>query len=90
MKLLLHILFLIFTISPSCAKDENARVLSLNKLPGWPDSTDYAVYSGYIDLGNTGKSIYYFFAESQTNPQKDPLIVWYNGGPGCSSMFGLY
>lgn len=29
------------------------------------------------------------FVESSRDPASDPVVLWMNGGPGCSSMEGL-
>jgi len=49
----------------------------------------YGVYSGYVSLPNTtNKEIYYLLTESQNDWRSDPLLIWINGGPGCSSLIG--
>lgn len=37
----------------------------------------------------TGKKLYYYFVESQRSTSKDPIVLWLNGGPGCSSFDGF-
>ena len=41
-------------------------------------------YSGYLLI--PGAKFHYVFYDSQRDPDNDPLILWLNGGPGCSSM----
>ncbi|CAE6509142.1 unnamed protein product [Rhizoctonia solani] len=45
-------------------------------------------YSGYLDIDDD-KHLFFWFFESRANPAKAPLVLWLNGGPGCSSSTGL-
>lgn len=47
------------------------------------------VYTGYLDVDDGAKHLFFYFFESRRNPDKDDVIMWINGGPGCSSSTGL-
>ncbi|KAJ6586387.1 serine carboxypeptidase [Mycena vulgaris] len=44
--------------------------------------------SGYGDL-TSSKSIFFWYFAARNNPSTAPLSLWFNGGPGSSSMIGL-
>ncbi|GFF82334.1 carboxypeptidase Y [Aspergillus lentulus] len=45
-------------------------------------------YTGWLDVGH--KHLFFWYFESQNDPSNDPLTLWMNGGPGASSMMGLF
>ncbi|KAJ4812095.1 Carboxypeptidase [Rhynchospora pubera] len=55
-------------------------------LPGQPE-VGFKHYAGYVSVGPTSqKALFYWFFEAEREPQKKPLVLWLNGGPGCSSI----
>lgn len=46
-------------------------------------------YSGYLSVG-TNMNMWFWFFEARNNASTAPLVTWFNGGPGCSSMIGLF
>ena len=45
-------------------------------------------YSGYLNVTAT-KRLHYVFIGS-ADKASDPVVLWFNGGPGCSSLEGLF
>jgi cathepsin A (carboxypeptidase C) len=45
-------------------------------------------FAGYFDTPSNDHFFFWMF-ESRKDPAKDPVILWLNGGPGCSSMTGM-
>ncbi|KAL3515255.1 hypothetical protein ACH5RR_022157 [Cinchona calisaya] len=58
-----------------------------NGLPGQPSGVLFKQYSGYVNVDKVnGRNLFYYFVEAAQDPHSKPLILWLNGGPGCSSL----
>ncbi|KAJ0477236.1 putative carboxypeptidase D [Helianthus annuus] len=56
------------------------------QLPGQPP-VSFKQFAGYITVDKAKqRSLFYYFVEAQSNSSSKPLVLWLNGGPGCSSV----
>ncbi|EQC26141.1 hypothetical protein SDRG_16031 [Saprolegnia diclina VS20] len=64
----------------------------VSSLPGYADDSpiNFDQYAGNVALPSNGQKMFYWLVESQANPSTDPLVLWLNGGPGCSSLGGFF
>ncbi|PVU98170.1 hypothetical protein BB561_000086 [Smittium simulii] len=62
-------------------------------MPGLKDDRllDLDLYSGQLKLGEKENYMYFMLAKNSTNQlNSDSWVIWLNGGPGCTSMYGSF
>ncbi|XP_024384018.1 serine carboxypeptidase 1 [Physcomitrium patens] len=79
-----------------CAFVPLARVLgapngaAVESVPGFSGDLPSRHFAGYVSVNDTnGRELFYYFVESEGSPATDPVVLWLNGGPGCSSFDGF-
>ncbi|XP_070150294.1 venom serine carboxypeptidase [Polyergus mexicanus] len=52
---------------------------------------DVSSYSGYFTVNKEYNSnLFFWFFPAMHNPKTAPVVLWLQGGPGATSMFGLF
>ncbi|XP_074321665.1 serine carboxypeptidase-like 18 [Silene latifolia] len=88
MKITLYLFYLILLISIIWASLAQQNIV--NTLPGYPGDLPFTLETGYVGVGEEEEvQLFYYFIESERDVERDPLILWLTGGPGCSALSGL-
>ncbi|XP_027350678.1 serine carboxypeptidase-like 25 isoform X2 [Abrus precatorius] len=92
-QIFVHMVLLLFTVNVIASyvtvkaevegSESTDRIL---ELPGQP-KVSFQQFSGYVTVNKVaGRALFYWLTEAPQNPLTKPLVIWLNGGPGCSSV----
>ncbi|KAK3264814.1 hypothetical protein CYMTET_26469 [Cymbomonas tetramitiformis] len=73
------------------AAGTRTEVTSLPGYKGGNTPLPTKTYTGFVEVDAQSKStLFYMLVEAQSDPAQKPLIWWFNGGPGASSLAGAF
>ncbi|KAI3444031.1 hypothetical protein Pfo_000696 [Paulownia fortunei] len=78
--------FILSSIAKISALPKEQESDRISMLPGQPP-VKFSQFSGYVTVNEEqGRALFYWLTEATNNADRKPLVLWLNGGPGCSSV----
>lgn len=76
--------------SPVPISSETVRKsTAVRDLPGLTFNPQFMHHSGYVQGATNDSYLHFWFAESQNSPSSDPVVFWFSGDIGCSSVASM-
>ena len=75
-------------LSPFLKNGSAEKAVELSRVQGVGSMPSY---SGYLTVNEKyGSNMFFWFFPAQEDPGDAPVLLWLQGGPGASSLFGLF
>ena len=79
--------FLIIVLFSLIALSNSATIVDVNDL--FDGLYKGVIKAGYLKTKREGDELFYLYLPTQNGDPNAPVMLWLNGGPGCSSLYGL-
>ncbi|XP_065287707.1 probable serine carboxypeptidase CPVL [Dermacentor albipictus] len=78
-------------LTPLIEAGQLEKARNLSRVGSLGAVSDFPGYSGFLTVNKQyGSNLFFWFFPAKENPEKAPVVLWLQGGPGGSSLFGLF